>query len=66
MYGQGGVGWGHAGDNLFHGCVCKIILERDLLHQAETLYQVPVLILVLQGTGENISADHAGVQTSDH
>ena len=43
------------------GCAHKIILAHDLLRQAEARYQIPVRILVPQGIGGAISADHAGI-----
>ena len=58
-----GRGWRvHAGGEFFLcGCARKIILVRYLLRQSEALSWFPVLLLVLQGTGEIISTDHAGV-----
>ena len=47
---------------LLRECLCKIILARNLLQQSEARYQVPICLLVPQGTVEKISTDHAGVQ----
>ena len=44
------------------GRACKIILVRNLLRQAKAHSRVQFWIPVPQGTGEAISADHAGVR----
>ena len=63
---EGGGGGGARRWRLFlRECACKIILARHLLHQAEARYQVPVCLLILQGTGEVSSEIHAVMWTCD-
>ena len=51
---------------ILRGYVHKIILARNLLRQSEDQSRVPVRFLVPQGTGEAISAYHAGLQPRNH
>ena len=63
--GVGGVG-SHGWHISARGFVQEIILARDLMCQPEAQWQVPVQILVLQVTGESISADHSWVRSNNH
>ena len=55
----------HVGGKKMCKCARKIILARNLLHQAEARSWVPFRILVPQGTGNMSSADHAVIQPRD-
>ena len=57
--GGGGSCWWQ---KILRRCARKIVMVRNLLRQTKARSWVPVRILVLQGTGEEISVDHAGVQ----
>ena len=52
-------------EKILRSCAHEIIMARDLLHQSEAQYQVPVRLLVLQGTGDAISTDYMGVIPHD-
>ena len=52
---EGSCGW----IKIVRGCAQKIILVRDLLHQAKYRYWVLVRLLVTQGTGYSRSADNS-------